>query len=259
MAQTRFRLTAVPDSANRAQAATVEGEATKGQVQIDKGATPLVDLVPFALELTNLTVKSAGRREQAAGRSISCRAGCGACCRQMVCLSVPECLYLTDVIESLENECRQEVLARFRAAERRLEDEDLLDLLMDEDYDDERVLGAAPRYFFLGIPCPFLADESCSVHPHRPIACREYNVTSPAEWCADPIRNPIAKVPMPQPISAALAKLTAELVHGGPRLIPLTLAPRWVNDHNDLRRRTWPGMELFNRFIAHLGELPASR
>jgi uncharacterized protein len=27
-----------------------------------------------------------------------------------------------------------------------------------------------------GSPCPFLVDGSCSVHPMRPIACRQFNV-----------------------------------------------------------------------------------
>ncbi len=45
---------------------------------------------------------------------------------------------------------------------------------------------SARRYFHLGIACPFLEDESCSIHADRPISCREYLVTSPAVNCADP-------------------------------------------------------------------------
>jgi Fe-S-cluster containining protein len=39
------------------------------------------------------------------------------------------------------------------------------------------------------MPCPFLEDESCSIHPDRPLVCREYLVTSPAELCAGPRRK----------------------------------------------------------------------
>jgi hypothetical protein len=42
------------------------------------------------------------------------------------------------------------------------------------------------EYFRLGIACPFLEDESCSIHPDRPMACREYLVSSPPENCRSP-------------------------------------------------------------------------
>ncbi len=39
-------------------------------------------------------------------------------------------------------------------------------------------------YFNEGISCPFLEDESCSIHAVRPLVCREYLVTSPPENCS---------------------------------------------------------------------------
>ena len=47
----------------------------------------------------------------------------------------------------------------------------------------------AYEYFKHGIACPFLEDESCSIHPDRPMACREYLVSSPAENCRAPRRR----------------------------------------------------------------------
>lgn len=36
-------------------------------------------------------------------------------------------------------------------------------------------------------PCPFLIDASCSIHPLRPIGCRQFNVfTAPCAPCEDP-------------------------------------------------------------------------
>jgi hypothetical protein len=64
---------------------------------------------------------------------------------------------------------------------------------------------------------------------------------------------------MPQPLSTPLARLTAELTETKPRLIPLTLALRFAAQHEDLRNRTWPGLELFKRFLEYLDELPAGR
>jgi hypothetical protein len=41
------------------------------------------------------------------------------------------------------------------------------------------------RYFLQGVACPFLEAESCGIHPDRPLACREYLVTS-----RRPLRHP---------------------------------------------------------------------
>jgi len=38
-----------------------------------------------------------------------------------------------------------------------------------------------------GIPCPFLVDHSCVVHPLRPVSCRQFNVfTTPCAPSEDP-------------------------------------------------------------------------
>ncbi len=66
--------------------------------------------------------------------------------------------------------------------------------------DRELVDGA---YFALGVPCPFLEDESCSIHPERPLVCREYLVTSPAELCAGPEQEGVTPVPVPKVSMAA--------------------------------------------------------
>ena len=60
-----------------------------------------------------------------------------------------------------------------------------------------------PAYFALGIPCPFLEEESCSIHPDRPLVCREYLVTSPAELCAGPTQEGVTPVPVPKVSLAA--------------------------------------------------------
>jgi Fe-S-cluster containining protein len=37
-------------------------------------------------------------------------------------------------------------------------------------------LKAQLRAHVSGAPCPFLVDEACSIHPLRPMACRQFNV-----------------------------------------------------------------------------------
>ncbi len=217
----------------------------------------LAELVPTTLELTDILVARATRKVARSGDRISCRAGCGACCRQMVCLSIPECFYLVDFMERMPGAARATALRQFAEIESRLAEQNLIEPLLDPDYHDDRALQIAHKYFFMHMPCPFLTEESCSIHTHRPVVCREYNVTSPAELCVDPIRNNVIRLPMPQPLTTPLARLAAELTDTKTRLIPLSLAPRWVAEHAELRDRTWPGLETFERFLKLISELPS--
>lgn len=226
----------------------------RGRVSVNTGPMGLAELVPTALDLTNMLVDRARKREEKEGKRISCQAGCGVCCCQMVPISALEAFYLADFIESISPDRREEILKRFDTIKKELERQHLIDELLDPHYSDDIALPIAKKYFFLNLPCPFLVKESCSIHSYRPVACREYNVTSPPSWCADPYSYEISKVPMPLPLSAPLASLTAQLTDSKPRLIPLTLAPFWVVENADLQKRQWPGLELFQQLMAEVGK-----
>lgn len=170
----------------RAVEMTTPDGVLRGKIAIKAAPIPLAGLVPAAYELTNALVRYACDREEHAGLTISCRAGCGACCRQMVPLSPPEAFYLMDVIESLEPQRRSEVAERFNRIVAVLEERGMIEQLLDPQITDEPVLPIARQYFALHVACPFLVDESCSIHTHRPVACRDFNVTSPAARCANP-------------------------------------------------------------------------
>ncbi|MGA1876006.1 MAG: YkgJ family cysteine cluster protein [bacterium] len=224
----------------------------KGQVEIDSGPMWLADLVSTAYELTDILVSRANRSQEKLGKAISCRPGCGTCCCQMVPLSIPEALYLADMLDAFIPDHRSAVMNRFEMIRQELEGRNLIDQLLAPEYIDGPVLAVAKQYFSLRMPCPFLADGSCSIYHHRPVACREYNVTSPPEWCSDPYSHDVTKVPMPVPLSAPLARLSAALTNSKPRLIPLTLFPSWLADNGDLRQKRWPGPELFQQFMDEL-------
>lgn len=169
-----------------------------------------------------------------AGRQISCAAGCGACCRQLVPISRIEARRLAELLEELPEPRRTAVRDRFAAAVRRLDAAGLLETLRSPENlapADRQPLGMA--YFRLGIPCPFLEDESCSIHADRPLACREYLVTSPAENCANPTCGNIEGVDMPVRLSGTLARFTEAAGAGSATWIPLILAPEWAAAHPD--------------------------
>ena len=62
----------------------------------------------------------------------------------------------------------------------------------------------ALSYFRLGIPCPFLEEESCSIHPDRPLSCREYLVTSAPIHCAEQAPDKVQGVRLDAMVSLVL-------------------------------------------------------
>ena len=225
----------------------------RGKVAVTTGQMRLSGLVRTAYALTDAMVARANDLEVENGHTISCQASCGACCRHMVPVSPPEAFYLMDYIDSVEPDRRKAVLKRFDNIVETLTRHEMIDELLDPDFTDDPILPAAREYFGLRLACPLLVDESCSIHPHRPVACRDYNVTSPPEWCRQPYEHEVAKVPMPLPLSAPLARLTAAVTGEKPSLIPLSLVPHWVDKHPDLRKRQWPGPDLFDMFLDEIG------
>jgi Fe-S-cluster containining protein len=227
-------------------------------LRIKTAPMQLVELVGLANVLTNVVTDAAVAASAAAGKQASCRAGCGACCRQLVPLSIPEALHVARVLADLEEDA-DSARARFEQTSGELERHHLIDGLMNPRMrPDDDSLPIARDYFALGLSCPFLVDGSCSIHPLRPVRCREYSVTTPAEQCVDPYRHGVDVIPMPMSLTVVLTRLTAELTQQPPRLVPLPLAPKWADRHAELAARTWPGFELVTRFLSMLAE-PSGR
>jgi Fe-S-cluster containining protein len=188
----------------------------------------------------------------AQGQTISCKKGCGACCRQLVPLPPTEARRLRDLVNELPQQRRSEIQARFADARSRLQQAGLLEDLLDLGrVRKERRGELALQYFRQGIACPFLEEESCSIHPDRPLVCREYLVTSAAEHCARPSAASVRCVPLPVRASRALARLDNDESAEPVRLVPLVLAPEWADAHaEEVAAR--PGPELLRDFFGHL-------
>ena len=78
-------------------------------MQVPLGPRRPVELLPPAQEFTRQATKIAVRQAQAQGKTISCKAHCGACCRQLVAISTVEARALTEVVEALPQPRQQEV------------------------------------------------------------------------------------------------------------------------------------------------------
>lgn len=180
------------------------------------GECATTDLVPLLQGLANAIVAAASR-QSAAAKTISCGPGCGACCRQLVPISLTEAAYLRDVVlPMLPEDHRQRVVHRLAEAAATLRKSQLLQVLRElpDEPDPARRQAVGLRYFLTGIPCPFLEEESCSIHPQRPLACREYLVVSPAAHCARPDHGGIEPVVIPRKPSHAMIQLDAAATGG---------------------------------------------
>jgi len=204
-------------------------------ITVPNAQVPAAEIVPALQGLVNAVVEAAE-----AGQKISCRKGCGACCRQLVPVSRTEGERLLQIVDALPAERRDILMTRFAAAEVAIENAGLTARQGRSD----RELSAA--YFSLHLPCPFLEDESCSIHPERPLVCREYLVTSPAALCAGPAQEGVTPVAVPK-VSLAARGLQDE----DDDWFPLALLMAWRRSRpRDVKRRTGP--QWVQRFLKRL-------
>jgi Fe-S-cluster containining protein len=186
----------------------IAGVAVAFDLDIPAGPTGLEDLLPVFQGLADAVVSQGEARVAAQGRAISCRAGCGACCRQPVPIAEHEARAIAALVEALPEPRRAMVRARFADAQRRLDESGLAARFSDlPNTDSGPILGLGLDYFRLGLACPFLEAESCSIHADRPLACREYLVTSPASACAAPSAETVRRVDLASLPSRALREV----------------------------------------------------
>jgi len=171
------------------------------------------------------------------GKTVTCGAGCGVCCRQMVPLSPPEAAIIFDVVDKLPPKRKSDVCAAFSRALVALAKAGIKDEISEVyrvSTDPAKVREINRRYFDLGISCPFLQDGSCSIYSRRPSRCREYSVMSSPQLCADPFNNPVKRLPLTLKLSESLSHAWSSLSGKPPVIIPLVKALEWVEHNRDV-------------------------
>lgn len=118
---------------------------------------------------------------------VSCRAGCTACCSQAVPVTSAEIRAIAAAVDRLPDDRRADVARRVGEVHAALTAAGIsaADVAAAGDDPDARH-AVATRYFALDLPCPLLFDGTCSIRDDRPLACREYLVTSDPVHCAPP-------------------------------------------------------------------------
>jgi Fe-S-cluster containining protein len=172
---------------------------------------------------------------------VSCRKGCGACCRQVVPLSPPEAYLLKERVQAMPEAGQAVLHERFAKVAQGLENGGL---------GDSPLFSMAADYFRLDLDCPFLVDESCSIHAMRPLACREHLVVSPMVHCGS-FPNVFVRMQWsPLSVGDALSQLTAECLGAPMEMIPLLRGLRWVQENPEPGERAWEAEWLLDRLVA---------
>ena len=223
----------------------VEADLPEGPV---KPSALLPVLQNLSNSMTDLTVLHAQRQ----GHALSCREGCGACCRQAVPITPVEARAIGEWLDAQPEERQAILRERFRRAAARLEEagiaQEVRAWAQGGGRDAMHALGL--RYFALGIACPFLEEERCTIHAMRPLRCREYLVLSDAGHCAHPETKEIVGVKPPVMLSRILGRWDASGDAQAEEIILLAMLDEWVAQHpagEDRAHRTSP--ELLQEFL----------
>ena len=157
-----------------------------------------------------------------ASTGVTCGPRCTACCHQAVPVTPAEVRSIVGALDRLEPDHRRRVATRTRAAVDAVSAAGLgpRDFLGDR----RTTQDASLRYFALGLACPLLEEGLCSVHPDRPLACREYLVASDPAHCSTIDSHPerVVHIRAASDVKAGFRRASAEL--GEPDLAVLVFA-----------------------------------
>jgi Fe-S-cluster containining protein len=195
-------------------------------------------MLPVLQTITNQFVDRAVESFMGEGEEISCKAGCGACCRQPVPLAEIEVYQIAKLVEDLPEPHRTQVKKKFTDACEQLKSLDWFERLENIFIQSlpskkEEIRKMALEYFAQNISCPFLEAESCSIHQNRPLSCREFLVTSPAENCQNPAPENIRHVDLKFKISDLVRDLWKTENLPNTSFVTMIYALEWAEKHPD--------------------------
>jgi Fe-S-cluster containining protein len=234
------------------------GRTVKLKLEVPTTLSPPESLLPALHVLASKVTEFAYEDAAKEGKPISCKAGCGACCRQCVPLAVSEARAIAKVVANMPEPRQSEVRQRFADALDKLKPTGLLQKIIDDNQlSEDHFIEISLEYFKLGVPCPFLVNESCSIYEDRPLICREYVVISPPKHCAEPTFKNIQRIKLPTRFTPLYHEFDPGRERPGirdiPLRLPLVMALEWTEQNpDDIEYR--PGTEWLRRFFSIMGE-----
>jgi hypothetical protein len=159
---------------------------------------------------------------------VACKEGCSWCCRQKVCVTVPEVLHLTECVRTTFS---AEQLADLRSRLAALDD-------VTREMD-------VPARAAAGLPCALLVNDRCSAYAARPVKCPTW-YSFDARGCerGDEARVPVYPVVIGDGVQAGLSQGLAQAGLSGDTL-ELTAALRIALDTPDAAERYLAGEPVF--------------
>jgi Fe-S-cluster containining protein len=225
-----------------------DSEWVTGQIKISINGVPLEmqltvpakpvkpqRMLPIFQQMSNSFVEMGVNAVKSEGKKISCVKGCGACCSQPVPLAEIEAYNIAQVVENLPEPRRTEIKKRFDEACQHFHEIGWFQKL-----DECALLPKEERqkvvmeYFYENVSCPFLEDGACSIYEDRPLVCREYLVTSPAENCSKPTPETVDLIDFKIKAAATLRHIgDSQNLNAIVNFLPLILALKWTETHAD--------------------------
>lgn len=247
----------------------VHGRELAFNVPVPQEPSRLLDLLPATGAIASQEAQANIDASRARGKDISCRAGCGACCRQLVAISAVEAQALHELVERMPEERRAVIRERFAAGIRRLEEAGLLDpreppgrrmpVARQRATASLTLTDLGHRYFQLGIACPFLEEESCGIYEDRPAVCREYHVTSPAENCKHIYEVQVDRLEPSFHVSEILGKVARRLAGVEQNTLMLIQSLEWAEANPDALKVAFDGRQMFGVLIEELAKLASGK
>ncbi len=244
----------------------LDGRPVRMQLTVPANPVKVRRMLPVFQKMTNAFVDISVRAVEEKGEKVSCKASCGACCRQPVPLAPMEVYQIAELVQSMPEPRQSEIRKRFADACAHFENLNWFEKVgaCDELEKTESFETVAlelqklvSEYFREGIACPFLENESCSIHESRPLVCREYLVTSPASDCAHPRTNPINRIDIKLRPSKTVQLLGRGEGFSATGVLPLIkaleLAEKLPEDLTERPGERWAA-EFFERFTG--SEIP---
>jgi len=192
------------------------------------------------------------------GTEIPCAKGCSACCSYLTPLPVPEAHLLREEIAAMPSLEQMRIIEACISVARHMAGEPA-EIPPSHHSESPRSINHAHSSnssgwnLDLGLPCPFLRNDLCTIYENRPLVCREYfaigcrgNCISGNGW-----EN---RLELPVRMSKVLRRLTAELECTTPEAVILPLAPFWSDENMERANRMWPLTLLVERFIEIVSE-----
>ena len=231
---------------------TIRGEPVEMQMTVPVNPVKPQRMLPIFHKMTNAFVDQSVAAVESEGKTISCKAGCGACCRQPVPISESEVYQIAELVKAMPEPRRSIVKQRFADGATHFhnigwfdEAKKRTELTPTESRETAtiKMVALAMKYFYEGVACPFLENESCSIHQDRPLSCREYLVTSPAENCSKPTAETVRVIDifLKASVSLRLTSRTGQLDDLGFVLLirALEIAETYPEKFEEKSGRAW--------------------